>query len=126
MEPERSTEQHEPAGQPPIAGGSFWGGLAIGAVLVAALGVVVFLVNFTGSGLQGTWVCEGRCLYQRFEFRSGDNVVIHAMGIEFPTRYRRSEDRVYITTDKGDLGLRVVDATTLEGEGWASGTYRRQ
>jgi hypothetical protein len=43
------------------------------------------------------------------------------MAMAFPTTYTRAGDRVHVVYDKGDL---VVDATTLEGEGWAAGTYR--
>lgn len=75
--------------------------------------------------LTGSYACDG-CIYQGVEFREGGHAVVYGMGIAYPTTFTRAGDRVYVTTDKGDLGFQVVDATTLEGEGWAAGTYRRR
>lgn len=77
------------------------------------------------SDLAGTYACDG-CVYDGVEFREGGHAVVHGMGMAFPTTFTRAGDRVYVASDKGDLGFRVVDATTLEGEGWAAGTYRRR
>lgn len=56
----------------------------------------------------------------------GGHPAVQGMGMAFPTAYTRAAGRVYVASDTGDLGFRVVDATTLEGEGWATGTYRRR
>lgn len=77
------------------------------------------------SDLAGIYACDG-CVYDGVEFREGGHAVVHGMGMAFPTTFKRAGDRVYVASDKGDLGFRVVDATTLEGEGWAAGTYRRR
>lgn len=77
------------------------------------------------AGLAGTYACDG-CVYDAVEFREGGHAVVHGMGMAFPTTYSRAGDRVYVTSDKGDLGFVVVDASTLEGEGWAAGTYYRR
>lgn len=75
--------------------------------------------------LSGSYACDG-CVYEAVEFREGGHAVVYGMGIAFPTTFTRVGDRVYVASDKGDLGFRVVDASTLEGEGWAAGTYRKR
>ncbi len=77
------------------------------------------------TDLAGSYACDG-CVYDGVEFREGGHAVVHGMGMAFPTTFTRAEDRVYVASDQGDLGVRVVDATTLEGEGWAAGIYRRR
>jgi hypothetical protein len=77
------------------------------------------------SDFDGTYACQG-CVCEAVELRAGGRAVVYGMGIGFPTTFARVGDRVYVASDKGDLGFRVVDATTLEGEGWAAGTYRRR
>jgi hypothetical protein len=52
--------------------------------------------------------------------------MFYGMGMAFPMTFTRTGDRVYVASDKGDLGFRVVDPGTPEGEGWAAGTYRRR
>jgi hypothetical protein len=83
------------------------------------------VVEAPPDDLLGTYDC-GTCIYRAVEFRDGNHSVIYGMGIAIPTTFARVGDRVYVSTQQGDLGFRVVDATTLEGEGWADGTYHRR
>lgn len=77
------------------------------------------------TDILGTYACQG-CVYDAVELREGGRAVVYGLGIGFPTTYTRVGDRLYVASDKGDLGFRVVGADTLEGEGWAAGTYRRR
>jgi hypothetical protein len=77
------------------------------------------------TDLAGTYPCRG-CIYETVELRDGGRAVVYGMGICFPTTFTRVGEWLYVASDKGDLGFRVVDAATLKGEGWAAGTYRRR
>lgn len=102
------------------------GARAVGKQIAADLGGGPAQATPLGADdLAGTYTCGG-CVYDGFEFREGGHAVVLGLGMAFPTTFTRAGDRVYVSTEKGDLGLRVVDATTLEGEGWAAGTYRRR
>jgi len=110
-------------------------GCLLGVLLTIGLGAVAGIVlafqtdavavwPFGDRGLTGTYVCK-KCLYQAIEFRQGERAVIYSLGITFPTRYQRVDDRVYVATDKGDLAFVIVSSDELQGEGWAIGTYRK-
>ena len=78
--------------------------------------------------LSGTWACPDG-MYS-FEFRPGAMVAVYVDGYNArsvqPCTYRRLDDRIYVRMGISDLGLRIVDASTLQGEGLAEGTYTRQ
>jgi hypothetical protein len=107
------------------------GGLVVlGRQLVGELGTapgaVAPAAADDSAGLVGTYACPKGCIYTAVELRDGGHAVVSGMGMEYATTFTRAGDRVYLASDKGDLGFRVVDASTLEGEGWAEGTYRRR
>lgn len=78
------------------------------------------------SNLKGTYVCEG-CLYDRLEFKGKSTVVVYDgfFGFPFPSSYELDEEFIRIRTDKSDLLLEVIDEETLEGDGWARGTFKK-
>lgn len=101
------------------------GTIVVGKQIAAEANGGVAAEATASTDLAGTYACDG-CVYDGVEFREGGHAVVHGMGMAFPTTFTRAGDRVYVASDKGDLGFRVVDATTLEGEGWAAGIYRRR
>lgn len=78
------------------------------------------------STLTGTFISE-TSIYRKLTFKGKSTVVIYDkfIGIPFPTSYVIDEDYIRITTDKSDLLLRIKDNKTLEGEGWAKGTFKK-
>jgi hypothetical protein len=79
------------------------------------------------SYLKGTFTCKGG-IYAKLVFKGKSTVVIYDgfIGIPFPTSYVIDENYIRIRTDKSDLLLKIKDSKTLEGEGWAKGTYIKQ
>lgn len=73
------------------------------------------------SFLRGVYRCEN-CIYRKIEFLGKSTCMI--LGF-FGTSYVVDDNFIRIKTDKGDLILRIIDKNTLEGEGWASGLYKK-
>lgn len=76
----------------------------------------------TDGQIRGTFRCKDG-IYDAFEFRSADRVVIHGLGLTFPTTYTREGKYIYIRTDKEDLSLEILSPSRLRGESWADGIY---
>lgn len=68
-------------------------------------------------------------VYASIEFLTSSRCVV-TTGIfpytEFPTSYSRDGDYIVVETDTSDLVFEIIDADTLEGSGYARGTYVRE
>ncbi len=117
--------------------GVFASGCVVGAVLgvvgtitlsvalplgIVAVGSQVAARVTDTSTVIGTYACHG-CLYGQLVFRPGGRVNVAGF---YETSFTQEGDRIYVEADPSDLTLRVVDADTLQGEGFAEGTYKRQ
>lgn len=73
------------------------------------------------SFIRGTYTCND-CIYREIQFKGKSTCLV--LGF-YGTSYEVDEDYIRIKTDKGDLIFKIIDSNTLEGEGWAAGTYRK-
>ena len=76
-----------------------------------------------GKSLSGKYVCKGGGIAETLEFRDSQNVMVTAMGINFPTTYRYQGGYVYVKHDKGgDFSFKVENPDSLLGEDrWSKG-----
>ena len=76
---------------------------------------------------EGTFVIQGKGLYESLTFKGKKTVVIHdgIFGMDTPLEYVKDEEflRVKTKTDGPDLLFEIISEDTLKGEGFAKGLY---
>ena len=74
--------------------------------------------------LSGKYFCDD-CFYKSLEFRGESSVILlrSISDFQFIESYVKDGKFIRIKTDDQDLLLEIIDAHTLKGEGYGSGTY---
>lgn len=72
--------------------------------------------------LKGKYTCFDQCIYSSFEFKGSSTVIISGV---YVSSYTLDENYIRIKTDKTDLLLQIKDSSTIIGEGYAKGIYKR-
>jgi hypothetical protein len=79
-----------------------------------AIGVALAALGACGSGMSGTY--QDPQGLTRYEFRSGNTVLMTVMGTTLASDYRLDDDKIFITSPQGTLVLsRTRDRDALDG-----------
>jgi len=76
--------------------------------------------------LQGTYKKTKMGIYNAFEFRGNNTVIVHSIGLEFKAKYKKNGNIITIIDQKSrELTLKIIDHSKLIGLGFAKGTYKK-
>lgn len=117
-------------------------------LVLVGLSLTMILFGCGSNPLNGVFVCEkvkekgtkkkkklnllnlfigdDDCLYTQLEFKGNNTVVVTAAGQEFASTYIMDKEYLRIKTDQSDLLFKIQGDSTLIGEGFAEGLYKKQ
>ncbi len=76
--------------------------------------------------LKGTYKKTKMGIYNAFEFRGNNTVIVHSIGLEFKAKYKKNGNIITIIDQKSrELTLKIIDHSKLKGLGFAKGTYKK-
>jgi len=89
--------------------------------------IVLILSSCTKTSLEGRYINVKGGLVSEVNF--GEKICrFNYIFITMSGEYTIDKNYVYIKAggDLGNLAMKIIDDKTLEGEGWISGTFKRQ